>query len=316
MLDSIVSLLKAGQIVAFPTETVYGLGADAWNPDAIKKVFEQKGRPADNPLIVHIADRKTVEDFAAEIPETAEKLMDAFWPGPLTLIFVKKTEVLDLISAGLPTVALRWPSHPLAQELISQVGPLVAPSANTSGKPSPTKPAHIYEDFGKDFPVLEGGETKIGLESTVLDISSEVPQIYRPGAIGKSQIEKVLGFKVLEAETSKEASSRSPGTKYSHYAPKAEVRWLQRDETPVLNSTLYLFHGTNPEILSDHIIFYRGNYSRFAHELYDRFRVADLHNFKHIVIEPFSESMTRENAMVQALKNRISKAIGQEAASG
>lgn len=315
MLDPYVRLLKAGNIAAFPTETVYGLGADAWNPDAIKKVFKQKGRPADNPLIVHIANRNTVADFAAEVPVTAEKLMDAFWPGPLTLIFRKKPEVLDLISAGLPTVALRWPRHPLAQELITQTGPLVAPSANTSGRPSPTKPAHIYEDFGKDFPVIEGGETKIGLESTVLDITRDPPLMYRPGAIGKSQIEKLLGTEVKELENSEEGSARSPGTKYSHYAPNAEIRWLGEDETPILNSTLYLFHDANPEILSDHIIYYRGNYSKFAKELYDRFRQADHRGIKDIVIERFSESMISENALVRALRNRISKAIGREISS-
>lgn len=312
MLEQYISLLKTGEIVAFPTETVYGLGADAWNPDAINKVFQQKERPADNPLIVHIADRKTVEDFAADIPEAAKKMMDAFWPGPLTLIFKKKAEVLDLISAGLPTVALRWPSHPISQELISRVGPLVAPSANTSGKPSPTKPEHVFEDFGQNFPVIEAGETQIGLESTVLDISGDPPRIYRPGAVGKTRIEKILGVEVLESETSKEAMGRSPGTKYSHYAPKAEVRWLQSDEEPTINKTLYLFHDVNPEILSDHIIYYRGNYSRFARELYDRFRQADLLGITQIVVEPFSDTTVQENALVQALKNRISKAIGLE----
>jgi len=312
LLDRYISLLKNGDIVAFPTETVYGLGADAWNPDAIKKVFEKKGRPADNPLIIHIASKDSVKDFAKDIPDTAEKLMDAFWPGPLTLIFKKKMQVLDLITAGLPTVALRWPSHPFSQQLISLAGPLVAPSANTSGKPSPTKPEHVFEDFGEDFPVIEGGETQIGLESTVLDISEDPPRIYRPGYIGRKQIEKVLGMEVFEAEKKAEGLAKSPGTKYSHYAPKARVRWLKENEKPVVNNTMYLFHDKNPEILSDQIIFYRGNYSRFARELYDRFRQADHRDIKEIVIEPFSSQMLNESAIIQALKNRISKAASKK----
>lgn len=312
MLDRYISLLKNGDIVAFPTETVYGLGADARNPDAIKKVFETKGRPADNPLIIHIASREAVKDFAKEVPEAAEKLMDAFWPGPLTLIFKKKPQVLDLITAGLSTVALRWPSHPFSQQLISLAGPLVAPSANTSGKPSPTKPEHVYEDFGEDFPVVEGGETQIGLESTVLDISVHPPLIYRPGYIGREQIEKVLGMEVLEAEAKTDKPAKSPGTKYSHYAPKAHVRWLKENEKPVVNSTMYLFHDKNPEILSDQITFYRGNYSKFARELYDRFRQADHRDIKEVVIEPFSRQMLEENAIVRALKNRISKAASKQ----
>lgn len=308
MLDRYISLLKNGEVVAFPTETVYGLGADAKNPDAIQKVFDQKGRPPDNPLIIHIASRKSVEDFAADIPEAAVKLMNAFWPGPLTLIFKKKPEVLDLITAGLPTIALRWPSHPISQQLISLAGPLVAPSANTSGKPSPTKPKHMYEDFGEDFPVIEAGETQIGLESTVLDISEDPARIYRPGYIGKEQIEKILGVEVLEGDAGDELAAKSPGTRYSHYAPKARVRWLEKREKPVINSTMYLFHEKNPEMVSDQIIFYRGNYSRLAHELYDRFRQADHRNMKQIAIEPFSDRMLEENALVQALKNRIDKA--------
>lgn len=309
MLEKYVSLINSGDVVAFPTETVYGLGADARNPDAIKKVFEIKGRPSDNPLIIHIASRESVKDFAIEIPEAAEKLMDTFWPGPLTLIFKKKPEVLDIITGGLSTVALRWPSHPISQNLIAQTGPLVAPSANTSGSPSPTKPEHVLNDFGDDFPVIPAGETQIGLESTVLDISEEPFKIYRPGYIGKSEIEKVVKQEVIFSESGVDSETRSPGTKYTHYSPRAKVRWFQKNEKATVNNTMYLFHDQNPEMVSDHIIFYRGNYQRMAHELFDRFRQADHQGIDQIVVEPFSEQTKNENAIANALHNRISKAI-------
>lgn len=308
-LQAAVYLLEQGDVVAFPTETVYGLGADAWNPDAIKKVFEVKGRPADNPLIIHIASRETVRDFAAEIPETAEQLMEAFWPGPLTLIFKKKPEVLDIITSGLPTVALRWPSHPISQNLIAMAGPLVAPSANSSGKPSPTKPEHVLEDFGEDFPVIQAGETQIGLESTVFDVSEEPFKIYRPGSIGKTQIEKIIEKEIFYADAGKNSEVKSPGTKYSHYAPQAKVRWFKNGERATVNKVMYLFHNKHPENVSDHIIYYRGNYKQMAHELFDRFRQADHQQISEIVVEPFSEPLREKNAIANALFNRISKAV-------
>lgn len=314
MLDKYIKQIKDGDAIAFPTETVYGLGADAWNPSAIQKVFEIKGRPTDNPLIVHISSRKTVEEFAADIPEEAEKLMERFWPGPLTLIFKKKPEVLDSITAGLPTVALRWPSHPLSQELIALAGPLVAPSANSSGKPSPTKAEHVKEDFGSDFPVIEAGDTQIGLESTVLDVSEKPFRIYRPGAVGKTDIEETIGEKIAvvsdEANSDKQAP-RSPGTKYSHYAPAAAVRWMKSGEKPGGKNTLYLFHDSSPAQPGDTVIDYRGDYSRMGRELYDRFRQADHKGLKEVAIEPLSEQLREEHALAGALANRISKAIGK-----
>lgn len=310
MLDRYVKLLKDGEVVAFPTETVYGLGADAWNPDAVQKVFTTKGRPADNPLIVHIAEPSQVHDFASEVSKDAEKLMDAFWPGPLTLIFTKKAEVLDIITAGLDTVALRWPKHPLAQDLIARAGPLVAPSANSSGKPSPTKSAHVKEDFGDDFPVVEAGITNIGLESTVLDITSKPYQIYRPGAISAQDIEEVTGIAVEQANnTSPKTAAKSPGTKYSHYTPHAMVQWLG-DEDPInVEDALYLLHDRSASKPGAQVVSYHGNYKRMAHELYDRFRQADHKGLHQIYVEPFSDEQ-QSKAMVQALINRISKAIG------
>lgn len=309
MLDRYIELLKNGDVVAFPTETVYGLGADAWNPDAVKKVFEIKKRPADNPLIVHVSDTKTVKEFAAKISDDARKLMKAFWPGPLTLIFPKKPEVLDIITAGLDTVALRWPQHPLSQQLIAQAGPLVAPSANSSGKPSPTKPEHVKEDFGEDFPVIEAGETDIGLESTVLDISSEPYRIYRPGAVSAEEIEKVIGKKIEQTSgAAKTKAAKSPGTKYSHYAPDAIVQWLEGNPNKDVEA-IYLLHSREFDEVSDKVIHYHQDYRRMAHELYDRFRQTDHHGIKKVLIEPFTEDQLQQS-LVQALQNRISKAIG------
>lgn len=310
MLDQYVQLLKNGEVVAFPTETVYGLGADAWNPDAVKKVFETKGRPADNPLIVHISYSNQVEDFAESVSEDARKLMEAFWPGPLTLIFPKKTEVLDIITGGLDTVALRWPKHPLSQDLIARAGPLVAPSANSSGKPSPTKAKHVKEDFGSDFPVIEAGTTDIGLESTVLDITETPFRIYRPGAVSAKEIEEVTGKKVVQASSSsKNTATRSPGTKYSHYSPKAEVQWLAEEANINPQKGLYLLHSRDARLSDETVIHYGANFQQMARELYDRFRQADHLGLSAVFIEPFTDQQL-EQSIVEALFNRISKAIG------
>lgn len=307
-LNKAVKLLSQGEILAFPTETVYGLGADAENPAAIQKIFEVKGRPADNPLIVHISSHEMVEQFARDVPDEAVKLMEKFWPGPLTLIFKKKSSVLDVITAGLETVALRWPRHPISQQVITMAGPLVAPSANSSGKPSPTKPEHVREDFGDDFPVIEAGETEIGLESTVLDVSQLPFIIYRPGAVSAEDIASVSGVNVeTNNEQTNNNSPKSPGTKYSHYTPEATVTWLNEDESMKAPNTLYLLHIKNPDFNTDNVVSYKSNYGQMARELYDRFRQADHMGYSHVKIEPFTIVELRE-PLVQALQNRISKA--------
>lgn len=309
MLDRYIQLIKKGEVIAFPTETVYGLGADAWNPSAVQKVFTQKGRPSDNPLIVHVASTSMVHEFTNEISEDAQKLMQKFWPGPLTLIFKKKAEVLDLVTAGLDTVAIRWPSHPLSQDLIANTGPLVAPSANSSGKPSPTKPQHVQNDFGEDFPIIDAGETAIGLESTVLDVSKEPYHIYRPGAITIQEIESVID-KTIEStkEDQRAATPKSPGTKYSHYSPDAKVQWLDSEGTLNNSNVLYLLHSRNANEKENHIVEYNGDFQKFARELYDRFRQADHEEYNAVAIERFSHS--QNHPLIPALKNRIQKAIG------
>jgi L-threonylcarbamoyladenylate synthase len=311
MLETYINLIKSGEVAAFPTETVYGLGADAWNLSAVQKVFKVKGRPTYNPLIVHVCSVEMLHQFAAKVPEEAKKLMNAFWPGPLTLIFQKKPDVLDAITAGIDTVAVRWPSHPIAQDLIKQTGPLAAPSANSSGRPSPTKSQHVKDDFGEDFPVIEGGETQIGLESSVLDVSQTPFRLYRPGAIGKNQIEEVIKDRIeIGSKVDNNQSAKSPGTKYSHYSPSADVQWLGEKTIFESDDVLYLLHTLQSEISADNIVSFEGNYEAMAHQLFDRFRQADHQNYQEIRVELFTEVQMSKVPLAAALQNRISKAVG------
>lgn len=304
-LSTYIKLIQSGEVVAFPTETVYGLGADAWNPSAIKKVFEIKGRPSDNPLIIHVSELKDVYDFADEVPVAAKKMMDAFWPGPLTIVLKKKPKVLDLITAGLNTVAIRMPDHPLASELISKTGPLVAPSANRSGKPSPTKAEHVKKDFGNAFPVIDGGPTKVGLESTVIDLTTEMPLILRPGMIGEEELRKALDMNIKTA-SSEVSKPRSPGQKYSHYKPHASVKLGPVKEFK--KDTLYLVQSDFRK--SKNIIAYDGDLALLSKELYDRFRQADIEGYSNIFIENFDDCKKNFPSFFTALLNRINKATG------
>jgi L-threonylcarbamoyladenylate synthase len=219
--------LQENEVVALPTETVYGLGANAENDEAVAKIFTAKGRPSDNPLIIHIADKQQLNRFVIEIPEKAAQLMEAFWPGALTIIFKKKAGVLSAkATAGLDTVAVRMPDHPVALALLKTCGlPIAAPSANSSGKPSPTNAEHVLEDLnGKIAGVLDGGPTGIGVESTVVDCTEEVPVILRPGGVTKEQLENVVGTVHLDpALMDEESRPKSPGMKYKHYAPNAPL---------------------------------------------------------------------------------------------
>jgi L-threonylcarbamoyladenylate synthase len=227
-----VELLKQGDVVAFPTETVYGLGAAIFNPTAIQAIFSVKGRPSDNPLIAHLSDLEQVKAIAIDIPKEFYTLAEAFFPGPLTIVLKRHPNVPDLVSAGLPTIALRMPKHPLAIALIRGVGePLVAPSANLSGKPSSTSARHVLEDFdGKIAAVIDGGECSIGIESTVLSLlDPEHPVILRPGSITADEIESVLG-RPVHIDQGKGSVALAPGMKYRHYAPKAPMHlFTQRD---------------------------------------------------------------------------------------
>jgi L-threonylcarbamoyladenylate synthase len=222
-------LLRDGEVVAFPTETVYGLGANALSDQAVEKIYMAKGRPSDNPLIVHITDLAQLNMVVREVPENALRLIEAFWPGPLTLILPKTDQVAGLVTAGLDTVGVRMPDHPLALALIKQAGvPVAAPSANRSGRPSPTTAEHVRTDLeGRIACILDGGSTGVGVESTVLDITAEPAVILRPGGITLEQIEAVIGKVTIDPAflEGSEAAPRSPGMKYAHYAPEGEM-WL------------------------------------------------------------------------------------------
>lgn len=220
-------LLRSNEVVAIPTETVYGLAGNASSDEAVMKIYDAKGRPADNPLIIHIGEVAQLEQFVAEIPEKANKLMEAFWPGPLTIIFQRKEGVLSgKATANLSTVAVRMPDHPVARAIIKASGlPIAAPSANRSGKPSPTTAKHVQDDLdGRIAAIVDGGPTGIGVESTVLDCTAEVPIILRPGGISKEQIEAVIGKVAVDpALTREDETPKSPGMKYTHYAPEAPL---------------------------------------------------------------------------------------------
>ena len=227
-------ILKQGGTVAFPTETVYGLGADALNPAAVRKIFEAKGRPADNPLIVHIASMDSLDKIATDIPPIAFELMDAFWPGSLTLVLKRRSAVPDITTGGLDTVAVRMPDNPVALALIREAGtPLAAPSANTSGRPSPTTAEHVISDLsGRIDAVIDGGAVEVGVESTVLDVTSDVPVILRPGGVGLEDIKKHVGEVVIgyTDQTVEEGEVvRSPGMKYTHYSPETRVVLVEGD---------------------------------------------------------------------------------------
>ncbi len=224
------ALLRAGELVAFPTETVYGLGADALNGEAAARIFAAKGRPADNPLIAHIAGESGLAGLIAGEPcACARKLMRAFWPGPMTLIFPKSPRVPREVTAGLDTVAVRMPSHPVARALIRAAQtPIAAPSANRSGRPSPTTAAHVLEDMEGRIPlILDGGPCEVGLESTVVDVTGARPRILRPGGVTLEMLEGVVGDVDVDEgvlhQLQAGSQARSPGMKYKHYAPKGEV---------------------------------------------------------------------------------------------
>lgn len=226
------SILKSGGLVAFPTETVYGLGADALNTEAAGKIYAAKGRPSDNPLIIHIADMGHLDKIVKYVPDEAKKLADAFWPGPLTMILNKSACVPYGTTGGLDTVAVRMPSDKIAQELIRRGGGYVAaPSANISGRPSPTTAQHVYEDMNGRIPlILDGGAVEIGLESTIVDLTADVPVILRPGYISLAMVQAILGRAEMDRGLIADDSGirpKAPGMKYRHYAPKAELKIIE-----------------------------------------------------------------------------------------
>lgn len=241
MIEEAANVLIEGGLVAFPTETVYGIGANALNENATKNIYKAKGRPSDNPLIIHIANSNDVIKYARDISKDAYKLMNKFWPGPLTLIFKKRDIVPDIITGGLDTVAIRVPSNKIAHTLIAKANiPIAAPSANLSGRPSPTRVKHVIQDLNHRVDVIiDGGNAEIGLESTVLDVTADIPIILRPGGITKTMLEEVVKEVQVDRallEDSNHQIPKAPGMKYKHYAPKGKLIVISGEENQVIEA--------------------------------------------------------------------------------
>ena len=320
------SLLHAGQLVAFPTETVYGLGANALDPEAVLSIFQAKGRPADNPLIVHIFEKSQLEDICS-VPDTALPLMEAFWPGPLTLLFEKKESIPSVVTAGLPTVAVRMPSHPVASAMLRSCGlPVAAPSANSSGRPSPTTAEHVLEDMNGRIPlILDGGMCDVGLESTVLDLCHGTPTVLRPGGVTPEMIMDVLGTEVRLAGSilrplRENEVALSPGMRYKHYAPRACVTLVDGPEEKTVPALRSLFHDAlqsgkktcvlcfseHMEALSDCCPHNIGSFrspEEIAHRLFDTLRKLDGENMEVV----FSEVIPPDGIGL-AVMNRLGRA--------
>lgn len=321
-------ILKSGGLVAFPTETVYGLGANGLDADAAAKIYAAKGRPSDNPLILHITCMEELAPLAAEIPDEAKVLAEAFWPGPMTMIF-KKTDLVPYGTTGsLDTVAVRMPSHSVAREIIKAAGvPIAAPSANTSGRPSPTKASHVIEDMdGKIEMIVDGGEVGIGLESTIIDVSEGMPTILRPGYITMDMIRRVIGRVELDrasvGQIAPGVRPKAPGMKYRHYAPKAEMtvfRGSGKASAAAIEEALkrakaegkkagVLCTEESKEYYTASVkksVGFRKKPETIAHNLYDVLRAFDEEGVDCIFSESFDD-----NPLSGAIMNRLLKAAG------
>lgn len=322
-------IIKAGGLVAFPTETVYGLGGDALSPDSSRKIYAAKGRPSDNPLIVHICRMGDLEAIARDIPPAARKLAKAFWPGPLTMIFNKSDLVPYETTGGLDTVAVRLPSHPVALELIGAAGGYVAaPSANISGRPSPTIAKYVAEDMmGRIDMILDSGDVELGLESTIVDMTSDEPMILRPGYITREMLENLLSSVKEDSTIMSDESGqtpKAPGMKYRHYAPKAELTIIDGEASGVIkyiNSELCRLkkegHITGVIAADDTIDQYqadicktigdRNDEKSIAKELYRILREFDDEKTTVIYSEAFDTA-----GVGQAVMNRLLKAAGHK----
>ncbi|MBT2732497.1 L-threonylcarbamoyladenylate synthase [Carnobacterium sp. ISL-102] len=317
--------LQQGELISFPTETVYGLGADATNEAAVKKVYAAKGRPSDNPLIVHISAIEEVGQYVKQMPEIADKLMETFWPGPLTLIFkVKEQAFAPTVTAGLDSVAMRMPDNALTLQLIRESGkPLVGPSANTSGKPSPTTAEHVFHDLkGKIAGVLDDGETGVGLESTVLDITDpEKPTILRPGATTKEALEQVIGTVYVDQHLiSSDEVPKAPGMKYTHYSPnepvvivagdkkvweKAIETYKRQGEKIGLLANQDILHQFQADVTAVYSLGENKNINEASRLLYSGLRYFEATQATVILAQAYTQ-----NGLGEAYMNRLQKAAG------
>ena len=323
------AVIRSGGLVAFPTETVYGLGGDATNPEASRKIYAAKGRPSDNPLIVHIADFSQLRNIVAEVQQEAEKLAEAFWPGPLTMILRKNDVIPYETTGGLDTVAIRMPSHPVARAFLQDNGCMIAaPSANTSGRPSPTTAQHVWGDLhGKIEILLDGGPVGIGIESTIVDLSEERPMILRPGFITQEMLSAVLGDVGVDPGLASENSKqppKAPGMRYRHYAPKADltlvegtmeeviskINALTREAQAMGKSVGVLATEENKDCyVADHVIVIgqRQDEAEIARHLFDVLRQFDDLQVDLIYSESFVAA-----GVGQAIMNRLLKAAGHK----
>lgn len=326
-LEEAGKIIKKGGLVAFPTETVYGLGGDALNKESSKKIYAAKGRPSDNPLIVHIGCMEDLYSIVKHIPEEAEALAEAFWPGPLTMIFEKSDKVPFETTGGLSTVAVRMPKDPIALEFIRQSGGYVAaPSANISGKPSPTLAKYVMEDMdGRIDAVIDGGEAVIGLESTIVDLTGEAPMILRPGYITREMLLEVLE-RVDEDKTmmnvAEDAKPKAPGMKYRHYAPKGMLTIIAGDGDKVVReinerTEEAMAQGKKTGVIatSDNFSFYRADVIKNAGDRNDETAIAKelyriLREFDDEDVEVIYSESFDEGGIGQAIMNRLLKAAG------
>lgn len=327
IIDKAADIIKSGGLVAFPTETVYGLGGDGLNPEASMKIYAAKGRPSDNPLILHISDISQLSTLVSEIPENAKRLASEFWPGPLTMILKKSNIVPKETSGGLDTVAIRFPENRVAQALITSSGtPIAAPSANTSGRPSPTRASHVEFDLsGKIDMIIDGGACEFGLESTIVDLSGEVPCLLRPGSITLEMLRDVLGRvdvdKAVIAKLDAGELPKAPGMKYTHYCPSADVVIVRGDRDKMVHKINELITQVNSS-LKIGVIATEENKDKYkncevlvigsikdpqtiAANLFKMLRKCDYHKIDKV----FAEGLC-EDELGLAIMNRLKKAAG------
>lgn len=328
VLEKAAAIIRAGGLVAFPTETVYGLGANALDEAAAKKIYAAKGRPSDNPLIAHVSCLEEIAPLVSRMPEKGKKLAETYWPGPMTMVFPKSDIVPYGTTGGLDTVAIRMPSDPVAAELIRLSGvPIAAPSANTSGRPSPTKAEHVFQDMnGKIDAIIDGGPVGIGLESTIVDVTEDIPMVLRPGAITVEMLRETVGEVGIDpailGPLSADVRPKAPGMKYRHYAPKADLT-LVEGKTEAVVETINLLAAEKIDegrkvgiICTDETrkcypagilksIGVRANQETIAHNLYAVLRDFDDCGAEYIYSEGFSE-----DNLGRAIMNRLNKAAG------
>ena len=314
-----VDALCAGELLGLPTETVYGLAADACNETAVAKIFQAKGRPSNHPLIVHVSSVNEVKKFANQVPDFAQKLMAQFWPGPLTLILPRREEMAAAAAGGQNSVGLRCPSHPVAHEVLKAcaakgVWGLAAPSANLFGRVSPTSAAHVQSEFGDSLLILDGGECEVGIESTIVDCTRGVPVLLRPGQITRTQIEQACGLKLVDPETLNSEAPRASGTLESHYAPTAKVRLMSTSDWQkalaalgphTQNLALWSVQKPSHELMGAGL-YWRGmpaDATQAAHDLFSVLRDFDARGVRTIWIETPPQTLDWEG-----VRDRLNRA--------